>query len=229
MAINPATLKVVAKIVTSAASDERVRRVILIACLIPFLIILLVLSSPFAIFFAIIGGDKNADSVSVYEMMYTLNDSFKESIVAEESDITMDEIHTIAMGSESNTIIDNTTDVLITFAVKYNMLDENAEQMAVLNKKQIKKLKKIYHEMNTITSSIETITEEYEYTSTDEDNNTTTETIVVNKNIKSIYVNSLTVDEMMTKYKFNEKQIVMVKEMQKSEFGMLFSRNVTTS
>ncbi len=70
MAIDPATLKVVAKVATTALSDEKGRRAILIACLIPFIIILLVLSSPFAIFFALLGGHDEQISVvsALYEM-----------------------------------------------------------------------------------------------------------------------------------------------------------------
>lgn len=228
MAVDPVTIKAAIKIATTAASDERVRRVILIACLTPFLLILIVLSSPFAIFFAIIGGDKYEDTISVYETVYTLSETFKSDIKAEESDPSVDEIHTIIMGSESNRMIDNSTDVLIAFAVKYNVLDENAEQIAVLSKKQVKKLKKVYNDMNQITIDIETISEEVEYTSEDEDGNTTTETKVVTRKIKYIHVNSMSIDEIMVQYNFSEKQIEMAKEMQKSELAMLMSPNVMT-
>lgn len=228
MAVDPVTIKAAIKIATTAASDERVRRVILIACLTPFLLILIVLSSPFAIFFAIIGGDKYEDAISVYDTVYTLSETFKSDIKEEESDPSVDEIHTIIMGSESNSTIDNSTDVLIAFAVKYNVLDENAEQIAVLSKKQVKKLKKVYNDMNQITIDIETISKEVEYTSEDEDGNTTTETKVVTRKIKYIHVDSMSIDEIMIQYNFNEKQIEMAKEMQKSELAMLMSPNVTT-
>ena len=228
MAINPAMLKVASKLITSSIGSEKVRQVILIACLIPFVLILVVLSSPFAIFFAIIGGDKYADSVSVYDTVYELSETFKSNIITEESDPNVDEINTIIMGSEDNGFIDNTTDVLIAFAVKYNVLNEKSEQIAVLDEKQVKKLKKVYNDMNSITTDVKSVSEEIEYTSTDEDGNTTTETKIITKQIKSIYVDSLTVDEIMNQYKFSKKQIEMVREMQKSEFGMLFSSNVTT-
>ena len=70
MAIDPATLKAVAKVATTVLSDEKGRRIILIACLVPFIIILLVLSSPFAIFFSILGGqDETVSVISVLNEM----------------------------------------------------------------------------------------------------------------------------------------------------------------
>ena len=228
MAINPATLKIIAKVATTAASDEKVRRVILIACLMPFIIILLVLSSPFAIFFSMTSDGTNADAISISGKMYSLKEQFEQKIQLEKEDDTVDEIHTVIMGSEDNSIIDNSADVLMAYSVKYNVTDDNAEQMAVLSKKQINKLNDVFWDMNIVTSKIEIFTEKKTYTSTDEDGNTTTETKIITKQIKSIYVDSLTVDEIMNQYKFSKKQIEMVREMQKSEFGMLFSSNVTT-
>ncbi|MEA1975436.1 MAG: hypothetical protein U9N10_07800 [Bacillota bacterium] len=106
MAIDPATLKIIAKVASTAASDEKVRRVILIACLIPLIIILLVLSSPFAIFFSMTSDGANADAISI-----------------------SDEIHTIIMGSEDNSIIDNSADVLMAYSVKYNITNDNAKHL----------------------------------------------------------------------------------------------------
>jgi hypothetical protein len=56
MAIDPATFKIVAHIATSIASDEKGRWAIFIACLLPLGVILFVLSSPFAIYFAVVDG-----------------------------------------------------------------------------------------------------------------------------------------------------------------------------
>src|SRR6056297_2059574 len=153
MAIDPATLKAVAKVATTVLSDEKGRRIILIACLVPFIIILLVLSSPFAIFFSILGG--HDETVSVISVLNEMKEDFRYSIQQEQSDLSADIIKTIVMGSEDGLLIDNSEDVLIAFAVKYNVTKDDAEQIAVLSDKQVKKLKKVYWDMNVINTTYE--------------------------------------------------------------------------
>ncbi|MBN4051083.1 MAG: hypothetical protein COA82_11070 [Alkaliphilus sp.] len=168
MPINPATLKVLAKVATAAATDENARQIILIACLVPLMLILLVLASPFAIFFSQTSGDINAEGVAISHTMNSLRLQFNEKIELEKNDSTVDEIKVELLGSNKNTITDNSTDVLIVFAVKYNVVEENSMQMAVLSDEKITKLEKVFWDMNTITSEIEINEEETTYTEADE-------------------------------------------------------------
>lgn len=78
MAIDPATLKAAAKIATTVLSDEKGRRIVLVACLVPFIIILLVLSSPFAIFFSILDGQE--EMVSVISVLNEMKEDFRHSV-----------------------------------------------------------------------------------------------------------------------------------------------------
>ncbi|MBK5247768.1 MAG: hypothetical protein JJE49_10955, partial [Peptostreptococcaceae bacterium] len=225
MAINPATLKLAFKIVTSAASDEKTRQVILIACLVPFIVVLLVLSSPFAIFFSTIGDGTNNDSVTVMNVMLELKKEFVEKIHIEQNDLSVDGIHTIIMGSEDNSIIDNSSDVLIVFAAKYNVTDEDAEQLAVLTEKQVEKLRKVFWNMNTIHSEIESISEKVTHTTTDGKGNTIEETKTITTKVKTIYVDCLSADELASVYNFNSVQIRVMDEMKKSGLGLLVTNN----
>ena len=100
MAIDPATLKIIAKVATTAVTDERTRRVILIACLIPFIIILLVVSSPFAIFFSMTSDGTNVDAISISGTIYSLKEQFEQKIQIEEEDNTVDEIHTLSVDTK---------------------------------------------------------------------------------------------------------------------------------
>lgn len=225
MAIDPATLKLALKVVTSAASDEKTRQVILIACLVPFIVVLLVLSSPFAIFFSTIGDGTNNDSVTVMNVMLELKKEFVEKIHIEQNDPSVDEIHTIIMGSEDNSIIDNSSDVLIVFAAKYNVTDEDAEQLAVLTEKQVEKLRKVFWNMNTIHSEIESISEKVTHTTTDGKGNTIEETKTITTKIKTIYVDCLSADELASVYNFNSVQIRVMDEMKKSGLGLLVTNN----
>jgi len=226
MAVDPATLKVLAKLATTAASDERVRRVILIACLTPFLLILLVLSSPFAIFFSVLQSDSSDVAKSVNEIIYDLQAEFKGTVESERIDEDVDEVKVIIMGSEENTLIDNSADVLISFAVKYNMVDDQAEQVASLEEKQVKKLKQVFWDMNMISIEVKDI----EITTTEKVQNDDGEWIEIEKtskrNVKYVHVDSLTFNDAVHFYGFSDKQIKVGKEMQSSGLFLYQNANI---
>jgi cell wall-associated NlpC family hydrolase len=225
MAIDPATLKAIAKVATTAVTDERARRVALIACLVPFIIILLVLSSPFAIFFSMTSDGTNADAISISDKMDSLKEQFEQKIRLEEEVDTVDEVRTVIMGSEDNSIIDNSADVLVAYSVKYNVINENAEQMAVLTENQINKLEDVFWDMNTITSEIETFTEKKTYTTTDNNGETVTKTKTITKKIKTIYIDCLTAEEIAKAYDFDKTQQRVLEEMKKSGLDALFGNS----
>jgi len=227
MAIDPATLKVVAKVATTVLSDEKGRRIILIACFVPFIIILLVLSSPFAIFFSILGG--HDESVSVISVLNEMKEEFGYSIQQEQSDSSADTIKTIVMGSEDGTLIDNSEDVLIAFAVKYNGTKDDAEQIAVLSDKQVEKLKKVYWDMNVINTAYETSSKEVEVTTTNGKGEKVTKTKKVTTTTKIITIDSLTAEDIGEIYGFDAVQNQMIAEMRQSGYGVLMaSSNVKT-
>jgi len=227
MAIDPATLKAVAKVATTVFSDEKGRRIILIACLVPFIIILLVLSSPFAIFFSILGG--HDETVSVISVLNEMKEEFRYSIQQEQADSSADIIKTIVMGSEDGTIIDNSEDVLIAFAVKYNVTKDEAEQIAVLSDKQVEKLKNVYWDMNVISMTYETSSKEIEVTTTNGKGEKVTKTRIVTITTKIITIDSLTAEDIGEIYGFDDVQNQMITEMRQSGYGVLMaSSNVKT-
>lgn len=221
MAIDPATLKAVAKVATTVLSDEKGRRIILIACLVPFIIILLVLSSPFAIFFSILGGQD--ETVSVVSVLNEMKEDFRYSIQQEQSDSSADTIKTIVMGSEDGTLIDNSEDVLIAFAVKYNGTKDDAEQIAVLSDKQVEKLKKVYWDMNVINTTYETSSKKVEVTTTNGKGEKITETKTVTTTTKIITIDSLTAEDIGEIYGFDEVQNQIIAEMRHSGYGVLIT------
>jgi cell wall-associated NlpC family hydrolase len=221
MAIDPATLKVVAKVATTVLSDEKGRRIILIACLVPFIIILLVLSSPFAIFFSILGGQD--ETVSVISVLNEMKEDFRYSIQQEQSDSSADTIKTIVMGSEDGSLIDNSEDVLIAFAVKYNVTKDEAEQIAVLSDKQVEKLKKLYWDMNVINTTYETSSKEVEVTTTNGKGEKVAKTKIVTTTTKIITIDSLTAEDIGEIYGFDAVQNQMIAEMRQSGYGVLIA------
>jgi len=221
MAIDPATLKVAAKIATTVLSDEKGRRIVLVACLVPFIIILLVLSSPFAIFFSILDGQE--ETVSVISVLNEMKEDFRYSVQQEQADSTADIIKTIVMGSEDGLLIDNSEDVLIAFAVKYNVTKDDAEQVAVLSDNQLEKLRQVYLDMNVITTTYETTSKEVEVTAKNDDGEWGTETKTVTTTTKIITIDSLTAEDISEVYGFDDVQNQMIAEMRQSGYGILMA------
>ncbi len=221
MAIDPATLKAAAKVATTVLSDEKGRRIILIACLVPFIVILLVLSSPFAIFFSVLDGQE--ETVSVISVLDEMKEDFRYSVQQEQADSTADIIKTIVMGSEDGALIDNSEDVLIAYAVKYNVTKDDAEQIAVLSDKQVEKLKKVYWDMNVLTTTYETTSKEVEVTTTNGKGDQVTETKTVTTTTKTITIDSLTAEDIGGIYGFDDVQNQMIAEMRQSGYGVLMA------
>lgn len=221
MAIDPATLKAAAKIATTVLSDEKGRRIVLVACLVPFIIILLVLSSPFAIFFSILDGQE--ETVSVISVLNEMKEDFRYSVQQEQADSTADIIKTIVIGSEDGLLIDNSEDVLIAFAVKYNVTKDNAEQVAVLSDNQLEKLRQVYLDMNVITTTYETTSKEVEVTTTNDDGESVTEIKTVTTTTKIITIDSLTTEDIGEVYGFDDVQNQMIGEMRQSGYGILMA------
>ncbi|MBF4692275.1 C40 family peptidase [Fusibacter ferrireducens] len=227
MAIDPATLKAAAKMATTVLSDEKGRRIILIACLIPFIIILLVLSSPFAIYFSVLDGQE--ETISVVSELNEMKRAFRYRIEQEQADASVDHIQTIVVGSEDGTLIDNTEDVLIAYAVKYNVTKKGAVQIAILSEDQVNKLKQVYQDMNLMTISYETSSKKVDFTTTDDCGEPVTKTKTVTTTTKIITIDCLTAEEIGAVYGFDDVQNRMITEMRQSGYGiMMVSSDIKT-
>ncbi|WP_035267763.1 C40 family peptidase [Desulfitibacter alkalitolerans] len=224
MALDPATVKAILLAAEKVATDRNVRNIVIGAVLVPFIIILLILASPFAIFFAITGGGAGVESLPISTVMQNLKYEFSQRIEAEQiPEDGIDDIQLIIMGSEDGTIIDNSGEVLALFAVEANTDNENGEQVAMLNKKQISRLKDIYRDMNRITVEIEEIEKEIVTETAGENGKTKTESTTVTRKIKKVYVDSLTCEEVVDGFNFNEIQLKLLAEIRSSEYAMLMS------
>ena len=146
MAINPLIIAKVATTVGKAATDENGRWIILIAILIPLTLVLLVLSSPFAIFFGIFNGDSGNESIQ--SIMLDLEQELMVKIDIEKNKSGFDTVEVIFLGSEDNTIIDNSMEVLSFFSVLNTVV--NGDEVVYFDKKDKQDLEKMFWEMNLI-------------------------------------------------------------------------------
>ncbi|WP_432403629.1 hypothetical protein [Wukongibacter sp. M2B1] len=69
MAVDPITLTKVSMTIGKLGTDKNGRWIILVAVLTPLILILLILSSPFAIFFSLFSNGDSSDNIPVQTIM----------------------------------------------------------------------------------------------------------------------------------------------------------------
>ena len=219
MALSALTVAKIAATLGKTATDENGRWIILIGVLTPLVLITLILSSPFAIFFSFFNGDNGSEPVQ--KIMMELEEEFRKKVEVERNDTSVDVIKLIVQGSEDNTIIDNSMDVLSFFSVLNTV--RNGEEVVEFNKQDIKNLTKIFWKMNTITSEV--IEKKRMIVITDSSGNTSTKEVTeVHKNI---YVNSRSAVEMAVNYGFDEVEIEILKQVKIDSSLMMPSNSKT--
>ncbi|KAB3537884.1 NlpC/P60 family protein [Alkaliphilus pronyensis] len=225
MAVDPLTIAKVATTIGKLGSSENGRWIILIALLTPLILILLLLASPFIIFSSLFSSGSSGEDISVQAYMLELQTQFQEKIEIEQQDPDMNSIETIVMGSEDNTLIDNSVQVLSFFSVLQTT--ENGEQVAYFDGASKDELEKLFWKMNQIDVVVEEEREEKTVT----DSNGNASIITITTHHKTITINSLTAEEMATRYKFDTDQNQLLKEvLQSSDYilgidGQMFLSN----
>jgi len=233
MALDPATAKALAILAKKALEDEKTRKLILYAIFAPILFVLFIFASPFAIIFGVAGETYQDEGVTIANIMNDLNTELNEK-VREASNGDYDEVNTIYMGSEGETI-NNSGTVLALFAVDSSMIesdDQDPEPVANLSNRQVRELQELYWEMNSISSDVETLThedEDYpleipppEPTPTDgsEPQPTPTPPPYV---IKNIYITCFGFDDMVASFNFSNDQLKILDEMINGDFAYIFA------
>ncbi len=152
MAVDPATIKAIITVVQKVLTDKKLRQKILIILSIPLFLLLVILSSPYAILF---GTSQDGDiETPITETMNELYGELLANIEHEKSSDEVNEVNVIYMGSEGEQI-NNAGHVLALFSVDNNMLEtEEASQVAVLAQDKIEELESLYWQMNYIETEI---------------------------------------------------------------------------
>ncbi len=255
MALDPATAKAIIAVAKKILTDKKTRQKILIVLSIPLILILVLISSPFAILFGTTAETVDDAGKPVIEIMYELHNELIEKIEIEKdvgSDIN--EVQAIYMGSEGEAI-DNSGHVLALFSIDNNMIEtQEAQQVASLTEAQVEELQDLYWNMNEISTEIKIIEwddEEYplpiptptivstptntpKYTPNPSSTIQVTPTITPTPEpyrIKYIYVTCLSYEDVLFEYNFNTNQILVLEEMMSGAYAVLFSKiggNVAT-
>jgi cell wall-associated NlpC family hydrolase len=217
MALSALTLAKVATTVGKAATDENGRWIILIAILTPLILVLLVLSSPYAIFFGIFNGDSGNEPVQ--NILLELEQELIIKIDNEKDRSGFDSVEVIILGSEDNTIIDNSVDVLSFFSVLNTVV--NGDEVVYFDKKDKQDLEEMFWEMNLI--SIEIVERKTTVTSINPKGHKYEKEII--RYHKIIYVDSLLAETMATKYRFNQTELDVLKEVKRSSYLIMPSNS----
>ena len=209
------------------------------------ILVLVILSSPFAILFGTSQAEGTEMERPIIEMMNELHTELMGCIEHEKNSDSVDEVNVIYMGSEGEEI-NNSGHVLALFSVFNNMIEtEEAYQVAVLSEEHVEELKALYWSMNYIeTEVIEIPWEDEEYplpisTPTPEitatpvpeetpypsdDGGAPTATPTPEPYIiKNIYVTCLSYLDMMEDFEFSDNQLMVLEDMMSGEYAALFS------
>ncbi len=245
MALDPATVKAILTVAQKVLTDKKLRQKILIALSIPLILILVVLSSPFAILFGTSQTEGAETEAPIIETMNELYAELMDKIEYEKSLDDVDEVNVVYMGSEGEEI-NNSGHVLALFSVDNNMIEtEEASQVAILSEVQVEELKTLYWQMNYIETEIieipwddenyplpvptptpeitaTPVPEETSYPTDDYQTPTATSTPEPYK-IKNIYLTCLSYQDMLAEFEFTENQLMVLEDMMSGEYAALFS------
>lgn len=152
-----------------------------------------------------------------------VGDKTMSSVVAQINTEYMNKITEIQKNNPHDEYVINSNraswkDVLSVYAVSVSGGAEQTE-VITLDDKKINKLKKIFWDMNVITSRTEEIEKDIEYINDDG----TTRTEKSTRKILYIDVTSKSLDEMITMYNLSGSQKLQLAELQKEEYNLLWS------
>lgn len=166
-----------------------------------------ILSSPLAIFAG--GGANNTPTIS--DEILTLNGELTSKITQIQKDAgQVNKVVISFNGNEDYGFIDNWSDILAVFAVKTNMDSQNPMDVAVMDDQRIAQLRKVFWDMNTVSSHISDPTPSPSPTASMTPNATAT---AMTGRVLTINISSKYWDEMIGVYNFNDDQANMLKEM----------------
>lgn len=111
---------------------------------------------------------------------------------------------------------------LAVYAVKTTTSTGNAYEVVTLDDNKLDLLRTVVGDMNQVTYTVTPKTEAQTETTTDENGNTVTTTKYVTKNILTVTVKQMTVDEIIEKYNFNEEQKKQLEELLSDDYDDLW-------
>ncbi len=187
--------------------------------LIPILLIVAIIgavvASPFGVFFSASETGENIKTLS--QIINETNTELADKIETVKTTTQHDEYKLIFDGSETNSAINNWTDVIAVFSVKTTMADEANTDVITLDADREARLKTVFWDMTPFETSIKEETRSS--TVTDDEGNTTTESYIYR--ILTIIIDSLSYKDGAQLYHFNADQNEALNELMSPENYLL--------
>ena len=170
--------------------------------IIVIVMVALIVGSCFGIFYS--AGD--TDSLTIQTAISDINSEYQAKIEETKNSASYDILE--IQGSRARW-----QDVLAVYAVKTATDPDNAQEVATMDEGKLNLLKSVFWDMHQISKSTENkMVKEYTE-SVDENGDIVTTETEVSKTVLYITVNHLTVDEMKSKYGFNDSQKSQLDEL----------------
>ena len=184
---------------------------IVLAIVLVICIIGMIVSSPFALFFAIFGGGESSGQTtySMQDAVAILNEEFTDRIEQIKTENPHDTLDMDNSGSAA--MIANWDDVLAVYAVRTSTAPDNPQEVATVTEDKLSILREIFWDMNEVTFSTQTVTRTEEETG-----ESYTETVL------HITVTAKDYTQMADTYSFTQEQRTFLAEMMQPEYQELF-------
>jgi len=186
--------------------------VILVICLAGLL-----LGSAFGIFYS--NESPGGNTPVMTEVVSQLNNEFSARIQWIQDENPHD---TLDLSGSDSISTSHWREILAVYAVKVAADPESGMEVATLDDTKVGILRDVFWDMNKIDYWLETVEHEETVTTTDEDGNETTETIITTETILHINITSRSHTDMIAEYGFNADQVKMLNELMKDEYRQLF-------
>lgn len=144
-----------------------------------------------------------------YETISTFKDSY--------------EYDTLEIVSDTGNTSINWKDVLAVYAVKTTTQNDDAMEVVTIDDVKLDLLREIVKDMNLISGSVTTREVEETVITQDEEGNDIVSTNLVSKNILTITITHLSVDEITRIYNFSDEQKDILTELMSEEFDELWA------
>ena len=178
----------------------------------------MIVSSPFALFFAIFGGGESfgQTTYSMQDAVAILNEEFTDRIEQIKTENPHDTLDMDNSGSAA--VIANWDDVLAVYAVRTSTDPDNPQEVTTVTEDKLSILREIFWAMNEVSFSTETVTHSDSYTNEDGEvvDTSYTETIL------HIIVTTKDHLQMADEYGFTEEQRAFLEELLQPEYQELF-------
>lgn len=153
-------------------------------------------SSTHGIFFS---SEDSGTGITMSSVVQELNIELLDTIDAEKNKGTYDEVNITGYQADWK-------DIIAIYTIKTNTDSTNPQEVATIDDAKKQLIADVFWDMNTITSTTETVTEEKVEETTDEEGNKVETVTQVTKTILTITITPKTAEDMLKEYGFTDKQ-----------------------